>query len=105
MGCNVVQPVIELCGEGAQSLGVEVDAVKLADDGSGDLVVRLNEAVGDRRRITVRCRGRILEASRCDLMEDRRASESVGDGVVSLALRPFELVTLRLTTGNDFDGR
>ena len=28
--------------------GVEVDAVKLADDGSGDVIVRLHEACGDR---------------------------------------------------------
>ena len=33
--------------------GVEVDAVKVADDGSGDIVVRLHEAVGDRAAVTV----------------------------------------------------
>ena len=33
--------------------GVDVDAVKRADDGSGDLVVRLHEAVGDRATVTL----------------------------------------------------
>ena len=36
-------PVVTVTGA-----GVEVDAVKLSDDGAGDLVVRLHEACGDR---------------------------------------------------------
>jgi alpha-mannosidase len=80
---------------------VEVDAVKVADDGSGDLVVRLHEAVGDRRRITLRACRRIDAASRCDLLEDPERPEEVGDGIVAFALRPFELVTLRLTLADD----
>ncbi len=78
--------------------GVEVDAVKPADDGSGDLVVRLHEHVGDRTRITVHCPGRrIVAASRCDLLEEPLDGLEVGDGIAALTLRPFELVTLRLT--------
>jgi alpha-mannosidase len=86
-------PVVELLvGD-----GVEIDAVKLADDGSGDLVVRLHEAVGDRRAITLRSDRRIAAASRCNLLEEPTAGLEVGDGIVALTLRPFELVTLRLT--------
>ncbi len=85
-------PVVTVTGT-----GVEVDAVKLADDGSGDLVMRLHEACGDRRSITVAADGRILAASRCDLLETPNGSFEVSDGIVATTLRPFELLTLRLT--------
>jgi alpha-mannosidase len=85
-------PVVTVTGT-----GIEVDAVKLADDGSGDLIVRLHEACGDRRRITVGCDRRIAAASRCDLFEDPIAAYEVGDGIVAAMVRPFELLTLRLT--------
>jgi alpha-mannosidase len=92
-GPGVPVPVVELLvGD-----GVEIDAVKLADDGSGDLVVRLHEAVGDRRAVTLRSDRRIAAASRCNLLEEPTAGLEVGDGIVALTLRPFELVTLRLT--------
>ena len=89
-------PVVEIVADRSGESGVEVDAVKLADDGSGDLVVRLHEAIGDRRRVSLRCRRPITDASRCDLMEQAGSSEEVGDGIVAMTLRPFELVTLRL---------
>jgi hypothetical protein len=37
-----------------------------------------------------------MSASRCDLLEEPHAGIEVGDGIVALELRPFELVTLRL---------
>jgi len=79
--------------------GVSVDAVKLADDGSGDVIVRLHEASGDRTRATVSAAGGVVAARRCDLLEAPLTSLDVTDGIVVLALRPFELVTLRLTRG------
>ncbi len=85
-------PVASLTGD-----GVELDAVKLADDGSRDLVVRLHEACGDRRNVMVRADRRIVAASRCNLLEEPVSGLEVGDGVAVLTLRPFELVTLRLT--------
>ena len=78
-------------------IGVEVDAVKVADDGSGDLVVRLHEACGDRARVTVASDRRIMAASRCNLLEEPHGSYEVSDGIVATTLRPFELLTLRLT--------
>ena len=80
--------------------GVQVSAVKRADDGSGDLIVRLYEACGDRVAPTLRCPARIARASRCNLLEEPSSSVDVTDGIVVLALRPFELVTLRLTVTN-----
>lgn len=85
-------PVVSVTGT-----GIEVDAVKVADDGSGDLIVRLHEACGDRVPVTVAADRRILAASRCNLLEEPLGAYEVSDGIVATTLRPFELLTLRLT--------
>jgi alpha-mannosidase len=76
--------------------GVQVSSVKRADDGSGDLIVRLFEACGDRTTLTVRAPHPVRGALRCNLFEEPIAGVECSDGIVSLTLRPFELVTLRL---------
>ncbi|MGB3733674.1 MAG: glycoside hydrolase family 38 C-terminal domain-containing protein [Ilumatobacter sp.] len=104
-------PIVSIVGsDGEPALGVEVDAIKLADDepsssADGDLIVRLHEAVGDRTQITLRTPRRIGAAWSCDLMEAQQQGHEVGDGVLSFTLRPFELVTLRITQTDDWDGR
>jgi alpha-mannosidase len=85
-------PVVRLTGS-----GVEVDAVKLADDGSGDLIVRLHEAVGDRTPVTLACDRRIVAASLCNLLEEPHTGIDVGDGICAITLHPFQLATTRLT--------
>ncbi|MER7188248.1 glycoside hydrolase family 38 C-terminal domain-containing protein, partial [Streptomyces hyaluromycini] len=79
---------------------VVVSAVKLADDRGGDLVVRLYEANGGRARATVSADGFAADrAVLTDLLErplaDAERPAAADDGVV-LALRPFQMVTLRL---------
>ncbi len=88
----LASPPIQLTGA-----GVEVDAVKPADDGSGDLIVRFHEACGDRTPVSVRADRRITAASRCNLLEEPGDGFEVSDGIVAFTLRPFELVTLRLS--------
>ncbi|MFE9252729.1 alpha-mannosidase [Streptomyces sp. NPDC007088] len=79
---------------------VVVSAVKLADDRSGDLIVRLYEAHGGRARATVRVDGYAADrAVATDLLE--RPSAGAGclapaDGGFALTLRPFQMVTVRL---------
>ena len=78
--------------------GVWVEAVKLADDGSGDVVVRLYEGLG--RRCTTRVRAGFAHrgAYAVDLLERPLETPGVadeGDAGVALALRPFQVVTLR----------
>jgi alpha-mannosidase len=97
--------VVEIVTAASAPSGVEIDAVKLADDGSGDLIVRLHEACGDRVAVTVRAARRIVEAQQCNLLEERHRGEEVSDGIVALTLRPFQLTTLRLRLGEAFDGR
>ncbi len=75
---------------------VVVTAVKLADDGSGDVVVRLYESRGGRARTKVTAGFALASASHCDLLERPTADAETAGGEISLSLRPFEIVTLRL---------
>jgi alpha-mannosidase len=79
--------------------GVDVDAVKRADDGSGDLVVRLHEAVGDRATVTLDMGAPVTDAARASILEESGDPLPVDGSRVTLALRPFELATVRLTAG------
>ncbi|MFF0163524.1 alpha-mannosidase [Streptomyces sp. NPDC005263] len=77
---------------------VVVTAVKLADDGSSDVVVRFHEAHGGRARATLTADFAFDRVTATDLLErplaDVPEPEREGNRV-SLRLRPFELVTLR----------
>ncbi|MET0579972.1 MAG: glycoside hydrolase family 38 C-terminal domain-containing protein, partial [Ilumatobacteraceae bacterium] len=92
-------------GASEESAGVQIDAVKQADDGSGDLVVRFHEAIGNRTALDVRADRRVVAAWHCNLLEEPTGAEEVGDGIVALTVRPFQIVTLRLRLGDAFDGR
>ncbi|MEV1176552.1 glycoside hydrolase family 38 C-terminal domain-containing protein [Nonomuraea sp. NPDC049784] len=70
---------------------VVVTAVKLADDGSGDVIVRFHESRGGRAGVTLAPGFPVAEVVATDLLE-----RPTGEGALSLSLRPFELVTLRL---------
>ncbi|MEV6588990.1 alpha-mannosidase [Streptomyces acidicola] len=111
-GLPALEPLIRLTG----TTGLPViDTVKLADDGSGDVVVRIYEAQGGRATATLRCSADLGDrptVRETDLLERefgadsgiRRALRHTGEvhaGVVraegaALALEPFQVVTLRL---------
>ncbi len=75
--------------------GVIVEAVKLAEDGSGDVVVRLYESRGTRASTTVRADFPHEAVVRTDLLE-RPIDGPEPSGDVRLTLRPFQIVTLRI---------
>ncbi|WP_307387118.1 MULTISPECIES: glycosyl hydrolase-related protein [Microbacterium] len=80
--------------------GVVVEAIKLAQDGSGDVVVRLYEALGQRVHARLEAGFYVARVSETDLLErdvDAAAVTAVQGGVVDLELRPFQLVTVRLS--------
>ncbi|GAA5200456.1 alpha-mannosidase [Microbacterium jejuense] len=79
--------------------GVVVEAVKLAEDGSGDVVVRLYEALGVRAHATLTVGFDVAGVRQVDLLErDVPADGVAADGAsVHLELRPFQIVTLRFT--------
>ncbi|CAM5440286.1 alpha-mannosidase [Leifsonia shinshuensis] len=78
----------------SSSAAVVVETVKLAEDGSGDVVVRLYEAHGSRAATTLAVGFPYQRIQRTDLLE-----RETGAGATTLALRPFELVTLRFVRG------
>lgn len=76
-----------------------VTAVKLADDGSGDVVVRFHEAHGAHARATLTTGFAATGVEVTDLLErplaDARAPLLDG-GRITVRLCPFQLMTLRL---------
>ncbi len=78
--------------------GIVVEAVKLAEDSSGDVVVRLYEAHGRRTRGTVRPGFDVSSVAVTDLLEqtvETPAGIRLDPAGTELELRPFQLVTLR----------
>lgn len=79
------------------SPAVFVEAAKLAQDRSGDLVIRLYEAQGGRATTTVAPGVEFWRVWRTDLLERELPGAGwSGDQSVELTLRPFEIVTLRV---------
>ncbi|MFI8811988.1 alpha-mannosidase [Streptomyces sp. NPDC055082] len=92
-GTDEVAPLVSL-----DSDAVVATAVKLADDGSGDVVVRVHEAHGGRATARLSAGFPLASATVTDLLERPLDGERVtvqGD-VVELVLRPFQILTLRL---------
>ena len=79
------------------SPSVVTESVKLAEDGSGDLVIRLYESMGGAREADCRPLFPFGAARRCSLAEEPGEEIPAKDGVIPLSFRPFEIVTLRLT--------
>ena len=78
---------------------VVVEAVKLADDRTGDVVVRLYESRGGRAVTRLRTGFPLARAYHTDLLERSLSTEDVtldADRAVPVALRPFQVLTLRL---------
>ncbi|AXE37580.1 alpha-mannosidase [Acidipropionibacterium virtanenii] len=99
-GCPV-EPLIRVAGD------VAVEAVKLAEDGSGDVVVRIYEPFGTRASATLSPSFEAADAVETDLLEEPLAgnpdarvrptavTRPLDDGRVEIALRPFQVATIR----------
>jgi alpha-mannosidase len=99
-------PVMTVSGAAGKRSLLQVDApnviietVKLAEDGTGDLVVRLYEAMRTATRCTLRTDLPVTAAASTNMLEKDRRPLEVVDGAVTLDLRPFEVATLRLAVG------
>lgn len=99
-GSAEVRPLVSTDSE-----AVVVETVKLADDRSGDIVVRLYEAHGGRARTVLTTGFPLASAVATDLLEREPAPGEGVDAVqadgreIRLALRPFQILTLRLRPG------
>ncbi|WP_020523794.1 alpha-mannosidase [Catelliglobosispora koreensis] len=81
---------------------VVISAVKLADDASGDVIVRLYEACGGRAAATLTVSFPVAGVQECDLLERPYPHREAGEGT-RLRLRPFQMVTLRLSSVVEID--
>ncbi|QUH02833.1 alpha-mannosidase [Saccharopolyspora erythraea] len=91
-GTRTVEPLVEVDDD-----AVVVESVKLADDRSGDVVVRLYESRGGRARARLSTTFAADSVTRTDLLERPVAEPSGATDALELRLRPFEIVTLRFT--------
>lgn len=79
---------------------VLIESVKLAEDRSGDVVIRLYEALGTRTATTVALGVPFSRAWLTDLLErDLDEASWGGDQPIELELRPFQILTLRVRVG------
>ncbi|PYI65344.1 alpha-mannosidase [Arthrobacter livingstonensis] len=76
-----------------------IEAVKLADDRSGDVIVRLYEPLGARASVTLSASFPVAAVVENNLLEQPYDAGSLtfADGRIGVALRPFQILTLRLT--------
>jgi alpha-mannosidase len=81
---------------------VVTEAVKLADDQSGDVIVRLYESRGGRATAQLTADFTIGTATATDLLERPLSDASplpvIAGSTVELSFRPFQIRTLRLTS-------
>ncbi|SDJ61002.1 alpha-mannosidase [Streptomyces indicus] len=75
---------------------VTVESVKLAEDRSGDVVVRLYESRGGRARARLTASFPVARAEVTDLLERPLGAADADAEGLTLSLRPFQIVTLRL---------
>ena len=96
-GEHALAPFVSVEGD-----GVLVEAVKMAEDRSGDVIVRLYEAYGSQSRVVLHTgfgwksvtETGLLERA-CDAVRPAVVDESRVQSNVELELHPFQIVTLR----------
>ncbi|MEV4343097.1 glycoside hydrolase family 38 C-terminal domain-containing protein [Actinoplanes sp. NPDC049596] len=86
-GDHGFEPLVSVAGD-----GIVVSGVKLADDRSGDLIVRVYESRGRRATGTLNVHTDVRSVQAVSLLE-----KPLGAGSLSLELTPFEVRTLRLS--------
>ena len=79
--------------------GVVLDTVKQAEDGSGDLVVRLYEAWGGTACFSIESHFAVERAASCTVLEDADGHfvcSETRHSIGPLTMSPFKIVSLRL---------
>ena len=94
LGAREAEPLVKLSNP-----AVLVEAIKLADDRSGDVIVRLYESLGGRAETTISVTFPVATIQVVDLLERPRSANPVPVTNNELVLHPFEIVTLRLKRG------
>jgi len=96
-------PVMALPGSGGTASllrvsapNVVVEAIKPAEDGSGDVVVRLYEAKRTTCNVVLTTTLPVRSALETDMLERGTEKLVCSDGEIRLSFRPFEIKTVRL---------
>ena len=91
-GASPVEPLVAVSNP-----GMVIEAVKLAEDGSGDVIVRLYESLGQRSAGRITANFEVGTIQSVDLLEREVPAPGVqaDETGATLHLRPFQLVTLR----------
>jgi alpha-mannosidase len=76
---------------------VIVETVKLAEDGSGDVIVRLYESMRTATRCTLTTTLPVLAAAETDMLEEQPRLLDLDKGAIAPDFRPFEIKTVRLS--------
>jgi alpha-mannosidase len=93
-GTSPVVPLVTLDND-----DVIIEAIKLADDQSGDVIIRLYEATGARVSAQLSTSFPLATATETDLLERHLDSlDTTTPDSIPLQLRPFQIRTLRLTS-------
>lgn len=74
--------------------GVIIEAIKVAEEGKA-VIVRLYEAEGSRGSVTLSTTLPVKKAAISSLLEVEESALALSKGAVQLALKPFEIVTVR----------
>lgn len=102
LALNVPARVVEGCAEDFSAFSVSrenviIDTVKPAEDGSGDLVLRLYEAKQAACEAVIEVNVPAKKAYLCDMLENIQEEVEITEGKVKLPFRGFEIKTLRLS--------
>ena len=73
-----------------------IDTVKPAEDGSGDIILRLYEAKRADTACELTIRLPVQRLFLCDMLENKEEELPLADGCAALRFHPFEVRTLRL---------
>ncbi len=93
VGTNPVEPLVS-----SSSDQVVIETIKLAEDGSGDLIVRLYEATGGRAHTILTINGVASEIKTVNLLEHAlEQGEKTTGSAIELSFRPFEVITARFS--------
>lgn len=78
--------------------GAVLETIKPAEDGNG-LILRLYEPYNRSGKVTLRCGRPIVSAEICNLLEQPAEEEAAVEktaNMISLPIKPFEIITLRI---------
>jgi alpha-mannosidase len=102
--CDLNCPVLVVPGAAGERSLFQVDApnvivetVKPAEDGSGDLILRLYESKRAAARCVLTTSLPVAAAKQANMLEETEAELCCEDGKIPLDFRAFEVKTLRLT--------